>query len=334
MAETTPLRDPWLVAAWPGMGNVAVGAAGYLVVKLGAKLVHELPSRDLFEVPHIDVKHGLARAGRLPRNMFFEWRNPEPAARDLVVFIGEAQPPIGGYSLCHRILDYAQQRGAKTVLTFAAMASQLHPTDAPRVFGVATDESLLNQLKSLEVEVLKEGQISGLNGVLLAAGVDRAMPAACLLGELPYFAAGVPNPKASQVALEVFCTMAKIDLDFAELEQQAKMVEKGLVELLKKMEEAAREQGAVPGQEGFTVPEFATAEDEDEDGNGETDQPPKTAEAKEPELDYATRRRIDSLFQAAQQDRSKAFRLKQELDRLGVFKQFEDRFLDLFRKAE
>jgi proteasome assembly chaperone (PAC2) family protein len=334
MAESSPLRDPWLVAAWPGMGNVAVGAAGYLVVKLGAKLVYELPSRDLFEVPHIDVKHGLARAGRLPRNMFFEWRNPAPAARDLLVFIGEAQPPIGGYSLCHRILDYAQQRGAKTVLTFAAMASQLHPADKPRVFGVATEDPLLNQLKSLEVEVLKEGQISGLNGVLLAAGVDRGLPGACLLGELPYFAAGVPNPKASQAALEIFCTMSRIELDFAELEQQAKMVEKGLIELLKKMEEAAREQGGLPGQESFTVPEFAVAEDEDEEGgNGATDEP-KPAEPKEPEIDYATRHRIDSLFQAAQQDRSKAFRLKQELDRLGVFKQYENRFLDLFRKGE
>ena len=337
MADTSPLRDPWLVAAWPGMGNVAVGAAGYLVVKLGAKLVHELPSRDLFEVPHIDVKHGLARAGRLPRNMFFEWRNPALGARDLLIYIGEAQPNIGGYSLCHRILDYANQRGAKSVLTFAAMASQLHPSDKPRVFGVATDDALLNQLKSLETEVLKEGQISGLNGVLLAAGIDRGLPGACLLGELPYFAAGVPNPKASQAALEVFCTMANVELDFAELEQQAKMVEKGLIELLKKMEEAAREQGGLPGQESFTVPEFALSEDEEDDegdeGDGAPDQP-KAAQAKEPEIDYATRRRIDSLFQAAQQDRTKAFRLKQELDRLGVFKQYENRFLDLFRKGE
>jgi uncharacterized protein len=28
---------------------------------------------------------------------------------------------------------------------------------------------------------------------------------------------------------------------------------------------------------------------------------------------------------------AKAFELKQELDRLGVFKEYEDRFLDLFR---
>jgi hypothetical protein len=38
------------------------------------------------------------------------------------------------------------------------------------------------------------------------------------------------------------------------------------------------------------------------------------------------------LFNQANQDRSKAFELKQELDRLGVFKDYEDRFLDLFKK--
>ena len=36
----------------------------------------------------------------------------------------------------------------------------------------------------------------------------------------------------------------------------------------------------------------------------------------------------------ATKDRSKAFELKQELDRLGLFKEYEDRFLDLFKKTE
>jgi hypothetical protein len=33
-------------------------------------------------------------------------------------------------------------------------------------------------------------------------------------------------------------------------------------------------------------------------------------------------------------DRSKAYELKNELDRLDVFRDYEDRFLDLFKKAE
>jgi hypothetical protein len=47
-----------------------------------------------------------------------------------------------------------------------------------------------------------------------------------------------------------------------------------------------------------------------------------------------TRSASKMLFERAVKDRSKAFELKQELDRLGVFKDYEDRFLDLFKKAE
>jgi hypothetical protein len=43
--------------------------------------------------------------------------------------------------------------------------------------------------------------------------------------------------------------------------------------------------------------------------------------------------RIEELFQEAAKDRSKAFELKQELDRLGILKEYEDLFLDLFKKA-
>lgn len=40
------------------------------------------------------------------------------------------------------------------------------------------------------------------------------------------------------------------------------------------------------------------------------------------------------MFQEAREDRAKAVRLKEELDRLGVYPAYEDRFLDLFRRAE
>ena len=44
--------------------------------------------------------------------------------------------------------------------------------------------------------------------------------------------------------------------------------------------------------------------------------------------------RIEALFAEAQRDRSRALQLKAELDRLGVFARFEDRFLDLFKRGE
>ncbi|MBT8484615.1 MAG: PAC2 family protein [Phycisphaerae bacterium] len=319
MSEASELRDPWLIAVWPGMGNVALAAGGYLVAQLEAQLVNQLPPRDSFDLKHIEVKGGIARPGQMPRSMVFEWRDPN-ATRDLVIFIGEAQPETGGYAFCHRLIDYARSRGVTRVVTFAALATQLHPSNDPRVFAVATAEPVIRELEPHGVEVLEEGQISGLNGVLLAAGLEQGLPGACLLGELPFFAVGVPNPKASLAVLQVFTSWMGITIDLAELQRQTVAMERGLLELLEKMKAAATEESEGSGEFALEIEEPAATEDE----KG----PPA------PPLDETARRRIETLFDEARVDRSRAVRLKQELDRLGVFREYEDRFLDLFKRAE
>ena len=123
MAKSDKLRDPWLVAVWPGMGNVAITAGGYLVNRLGASVATEITSRDLFDIQHIEVEQGLVTPGQVPRNLCFEWKDPT-GRRDLIVFIGEAQPSTGGYAFCHTLLEHAISKGVKRVITFAAMATQ------------------------------------------------------------------------------------------------------------------------------------------------------------------------------------------------------------------
>lgn len=162
-------------------------------------------------------------------------------------------------------------------------------------------------MRRLELEILEDSHIGGLNGVLLGAAVDSGMRGACLLGEMPHIFSQLPFPKASLAILEVFTTITDIELDFSELSEQARTTEQQLGELLTQVEKAYGRQDA--------------AEEE-------------TPEPAEPEqLRPADRQRIDRLFEQAAKDRSKAFELKQELDRLGVFKDYEDRFLDLFKKA-
>ncbi len=56
-------------------------------------------------------------------------------------------------------------------------------------------------------------------------------------------------------------------------------------------------------------------------------------ELEEEKLSLEDRRQIEALFAQAGRDRSKAYELKNELDRLGAFKEYEDRFLDLFMKT-
>jgi hypothetical protein len=63
----------------------------------------------------------------------------------------------------------------------------------------------------------------------------------------------------------------------------------------------------------------------------ESVQPEETTEE---EIEPEDERRIEQLFRQAQKDRAKAYELKHELDRLGVYRDYEDRFLDLFKKPD
>jgi hypothetical protein len=87
-------------------------------------------------------------------------------------------------------------------------------------------------------------------------------------------------------------------------------MEQKLGELLAQVEHALTQQ--TPAEEETVQPEEAAVE----------------------EIDPEDARRIEQLFGQAQKDRAQAYELKHELDRLGVYREYEDRFLDLFKKPD
>ncbi len=309
MSDPEKLNKPWMVAVWPGMGNVAVSAGYYLMAKLGMHQLAELPAQELFDVEHVEVKGGIIRPGRLPRSRFFAWRDPS-GQHDLVVFIGEAQPPLGKYAFCRQLIEYAKGLGVERIVTFAAMGTQMHPSHDARVFAAATDQEGLAELSRHGLEVLEDGQIGGLNGVLLGAAAEAGMYGACLLGEMPHIFAQFPFPKASQAVLEAFTRFSGIEIDLTELSAQAREMDQQLGELLAQME-----QTMVPpilAEEEAVTPEPAATE----------------------QLAPEDAQHLDGLFERAASDRSVAYELKRELDRLGVYREYEDRFLDLFKSRD
>ncbi|MBA4192468.1 MAG: hypothetical protein C0467_31250 [Planctomycetaceae bacterium] len=323
MPDNLKLNHPWLVAVWPGMGHVALNAGVYLLSKLGMTEIAKFEVGELFDVEAVQVSGGIIQPVRKPRSRCFLWSDPSKK-HDLIVFVGEAQPPAGKIAFCNQLIAYAQKLGVERVVTFAAMATHMHPEHTSRVFGAATDQTNLDELKRLELDILEDGHIGGLNGVLLAAAIDAGLNGICLLGEMPHIFAQVPFPKASHAILEVFATLAGVEVDLTELADQARIIEQQLGEVLARIEE---QQGAqTPNEEGESQEEESFAS-----GEGEPEPEPLSEQA--PKRQSETRKQIEELFDAASKDRSKAFELKQELDRLGLFKQYEDRFLDLFKKA-
>lgn len=299
-----PLKDPWLLAVWPGMGGVAISAGYYLMAKLGMHLVLEFPATDYFDRDEVYVKRGLIVARRLPRSRMFAWRDPN-GGNDLLVFIGEAQPQLRAGEFCSRLIASARELNVSKVHTFAAMATQMRPAERSRVFGAAIDKATLEKFQRAGVEPLETATISGLNGTLLETAAAHGLTGGCLLGEIPHVFSQIPFPKASMAVLEVFSRLSGVSVDLGELKSQADRVDRTLEDFLLRME-------------GDT-PQGPPAGDDDE-------------EAAPSRRDPAALERLEALFEEAGRDRARAFELKQELDRLGLFEEYEDRFLDLFKE--
>ncbi|TWU23379.1 PAC2 family protein [Novipirellula galeiformis] len=316
MTDSNELEHPWLVAVWPGMGHVALSAGYYLMSKLGMNQFAELSSAGLFDIDVAIVRDGLVQKPNRPQSRLFAWKAP-PGQRDVIVFIGEAQPPLGKYAFCERLLDLARELRVERVFTFAAMATEMHLGDDARVFVAATGQPLLDELANTNVHRLGEGHVGGLNGVLLAAAIEKGIPGICLLGEMPHVFSQMLYPKASLAVLRVFVELAGIELDFAELAKHAEATEHRLGQLIAEVQRR-----------------LEAVEDEDTGEGDKTGGEPWQSEPTESGISPEDERHLETMFDAAKQDRSRAFELKSELDRLGVFEDYEDRFLDLFKKED
>lgn len=306
--EPLDLHEPWLVAAWPGMGAVGLAAVTHLAKGLGARPFGELGTREFFDVTKLAVKDGVFQPARRPRAWLLGWKAPPGRGRDLLLLLGEAQPEGQGWSFAEAVMTAARDLGVKRVVTFAAMATSMEARAPSRVFVAASDDALLDEVRRCELKTLEEGEISGLNGLLIGAGAAAGIPGLCLLAEFPYYAKAFPNPKASLAILEAFRRLSGVEVDVAALETQAHELEEAFDELQEHARElASTHRGEVANGGGMG---------EEEPGPG-----------------AATKARLDTLFEGARSDRAKALELKAELDRLGLFREYEDRFLDLFRQG-
>jgi predicted ATP-grasp superfamily ATP-dependent carboligase len=306
------------------MSNVAVMACGYLVKTLGLEPVAVIDGAGRSEAGAVMVRGGHIQVSTPPQTMLYSGRIGDDGPT-VTVLISEAQPDSRGMSHARDLLDRARQEGADHVLTFAAVATQVEPKQSPRVFGAATTPEAVDELTAAGIAPLGEGEIGGMNGLMVGAASVAGLPGVCLLGEIPYYAAQIANPAAASAVIEAFSELTGVEVDREELDAHAERVNRLLVQLRERM------------QSGSTEPlTLEDLEEGEEDAAAEVDagsDEPAGHTKRDSAPDLATRRRVEELFEAARKDQSKAIELKNELDRLNVFKQYEDRFLDLFRRA-
>ncbi len=299
---------PILLAGWPGMGNVGVGAVDFLRRELGAKEFGEVDMSEHFTPDAIVVEKGIANLPDVPANSFTVSLDP-----DLLFFLSEAQ--VSGpaaLTLTNLIVDVAESYEVRRIYTCAAFAVPMSYTEETRVLGVATNEALLKSLIPHGAEVLVQGIISGLNGLLLGVAGARGIEAACLLATIPQYSISLPNPRGSRALVKTLGTLLGVEANLGKFDGPVAQMDEMMAQIEERMRAAFSSRAE---EEGGEVP------------------PDPEAPVDHEEVPGYVMRRIDQLFREVVADRGKAQQLKEELDRWGLYELYEDRFLDLFRSG-
>ena len=249
------LNSPNMLAAWPGIGNVALIVATYLKRKLNFKELGRVEASHFFDPIGVLVRDNVVEAPQFPENTFYYLKS-RGGGNDTILFIGDDQPAAKSYQLANCVLDMALKFQAKRIYTCAAALTRIHHTEQPRVWGVATNKQAADDLA--EYNLVRRGNlhIAGLNGLLLGVAKEREVEGICLLGEVPMYATRIQNPIAALAVLRVLAKMLDIEIDTSELAQLATEAKERMKEIVAEaMEEYI---------DHFTEPIWEQREEEEE----------------------------------------------------------------------
>ena len=213
------LKNPVMLASWPGIGDVSMIVATYLLKKLDFKELGEIEPSYFFDATGVVARDNIVEEPHFPQSRFYYLKNPD--GNDIILFIGEDQPITKGYELANCVIDVAARFQVQRIYTCAAALSRIHHTEQPRVWGVVTSPDMAAELDKYELVQRGNLQIAGLNGLLLGVTKERNIEGICLLGEVPVHATRLQNPVAALAVLRVLSKMLNIEVDFGELTQIA-----------------------------------------------------------------------------------------------------------------
>ncbi|MFQ6050659.1 MAG: proteasome assembly chaperone family protein [Candidatus Hydrothermarchaeota archaeon] len=235
------LKDPILIEGLPGIGHVGKLAAEHMINEIKAKKFAELFSPDF--PPQVLVKEDGTIEMMSNEFYYYQGGGSHP---DLIFVVGNTQglTPQGQYDIVTKILDLVEKYNTKQIFTLGGYGTG-RIVKKPRVFGAATDLSLIAEMEKYGINFKSEderGGIVGASGLLLGIGKLRGMNGVCLMGETSGY---LVDAKSAKAVLEVLTKILNIEIGLEELENRAREAEKTLsriYEMQKKALEAAHKE--------------------------------------------------------------------------------------------
>ena len=215
------LKDPWLIEALPGIGNVGKLAGDCIADTLDAKCFAVIYSENFppVVIPDQDCVVHMA-CNEL-------WYATTPSGRDLIFLRGNYQgsTPEGQFMLAQDVMEIALGFGVEKIITLGGYGTGQMSKDL-NVFGAVSRIELKKELEKAGV-TFNPGQpaagIIGAAGALVGLGHLNSIDAYCLMGETSGFFA---DPRSAVNVVKILKKLLKLrKVNTKELEKEAKKLD-------------------------------------------------------------------------------------------------------------
>lgn len=227
--------NPVVILSVPDTGLVGSIAASQIIHELAAEEVGSIES-DL--IPPVVI----VRDGEPKTPVMIHQKD------DIVTVTSEIPlPSITIYPFARAIVKWAKQNNARVLLGVTGLPiSNRLEVESPAVFGLATTQAYRVQLNSADIEVFREGIITGPYAVFIKEAEREEVPAVTLLAEAHL---QFPDPGASAAAVKAVNRFLNLNVKVDSLLEKAEDIRIRARDLMRRTQEQMRMQQKAREQE-------------------------------------------------------------------------------------
>jgi len=238
------LSNSLLVIAFPTVGLISSIAGHFIIDSLKLEEIGAIVSKEFMPAtiihkskpsPPVRIYAGEKKCG------------PDGSCDQLAVILSEFMPPYNiTKPLADKILQWADEKGCKIVVSLEGTHSIGVKKKDYKVFGVGSNIEMKNFLKKYKIEETQEGMITGVTGVLLYQSVLMKRDVICLLSEAH---SSYPDSRAAGNLLKKLDIMLpEIKIDPDPLYKEADQIEKDIRKFMEQSKPTAPSMPPIPTQ--------------------------------------------------------------------------------------
>lgn len=227
IVEKKPIpSDALILHGLPDVGLVGLIATSHVISQLK---MGEIAYVDSELLPPIVVLHN-----GLPYSPLRIFGNS-----NMVVTFSEAAIPAKAVPpIMRKLVEWGQAKNVKLVVSMGGMPVQdRQDLTEVKVFGAASNQSLLKMLSEKGIEILRGGFMVGPYALIMRYCTERNIPAIALLAQSFY---NYPDPEAAAAALMEFSKITGVNIDVTYLKERGEEIRLKARDVMRRTEQELR----------------------------------------------------------------------------------------------